>query len=206
MSNMPSRILRSRLLLLLSDGGSDEVELREYDMDKREFVASGFRTSAGRLNAAWLDENHILLSHALYGGPKSVAGWPAETFVWKRGTGLPEVKLAHSILPSDALSMVFSIHGGGDDRQGLIMRAIDFETTVFYLVSVDGTAREGVLPAKPKMSIIPSITVDHLVLATVEEAVVCGKKVPPSTYIVYNFSLNVPDSDRVSIVCVSRRG
>jgi prolyl oligopeptidase PreP (S9A serine peptidase family) len=40
-----------------SDGGSDLVEMREFDLESRQFVDNGFRAGPGRFAAAWLDIN-----------------------------------------------------------------------------------------------------------------------------------------------------
>jgi prolyl oligopeptidase PreP (S9A serine peptidase family) len=74
----------SRLLLMSSNGGSDLVEMREFDLESRQFVDNGFRAGPGRFAAAWLDINALL----------SMAGslWSRGSSIVARSLALPQVR------------------------------------------------------------------------------------------------------------------
>jgi prolyl oligopeptidase len=55
-----------KCLLRLSPGGSDEVELREFDLAAGRFIDGGFRTPASHAFAVWLDADQLLISHTFY--------------------------------------------------------------------------------------------------------------------------------------------
>jgi prolyl oligopeptidase len=52
----------TRCLVILSDGGRDAVEVREFDTRTRQFVAGGFRLPVGKQNVTWLDETNLLVA------------------------------------------------------------------------------------------------------------------------------------------------
>ena len=52
-------------LVSLSPGGSDAVEVREFDMSTMDFVDGGFTVPVSKNSTAWVDENTILLGHNL---------------------------------------------------------------------------------------------------------------------------------------------
>jgi prolyl oligopeptidase len=47
-------------LVRLSNGGSDAVELREFDTQTKSFVEGGFRFATAKQNVDWLDKDHLL--------------------------------------------------------------------------------------------------------------------------------------------------
>ncbi|MDB5441945.1 MAG: serine protease of the peptidase family [Phenylobacterium sp.] len=49
-------------LVRLSDGGSDAVEVREYDTATRRFVAGGFRFANAKQDVEWLDPNTVIIA------------------------------------------------------------------------------------------------------------------------------------------------
>ncbi|KAJ4317696.1 hypothetical protein N0V84_007215 [Fusarium piperis] len=203
-SDFQSRAFRpnaSRLLVLLSDGGSDLAELREVDVKQGKFVQDGFRTGLGRIGVTWLDIDHVLINHNLNGSPTTAAGWGATSYIWKRGTDLKTAKAVKEIPPTSALSLVSSV-GPTNSGRALISCAVDYSTFVYSIVSLDGTVKEVDLPKKQSMSLPPKATSEHMLVVLSEEATVCGREVPVGAVIAYNTIPNTPDSERTSIVYV----
>lgn len=200
-----SRVLgrdASRILLTLSDGGSDVSELREFDLEKRTFVPDGFRTGEGRIQAAWLDLDHILISHALDGGPMTHSNWPTTTYIWKRGSDLKEAKSVFTMAASDTIS-ILSPMGPTDSGRAVIVHAVDYENTRYIIVSKDGTTHEVDLPTRQQP--LPSFaktTATHIFAALGEETQFCGRKLPTGSIIAYDTSPDVHKSRRQSIVWV----
>lgn len=176
----------SRMLLLLSEGGADEVSLREFDIEKGESVPNGFQTGAGLLSVAWLDSDHILISHALDGGPKCSTGWPTRSYIWKRGTALQEAKHVHSAKPGETIVTSTGI-GHGETRRGLIQRAITFAKIAYYTVSLDGTVEEVDLPQDLDMDVAPAATDRHVVLRTTEPSTVGGKEIRRGALVAWDY-------------------
>jgi prolyl oligopeptidase len=78
----------NRALLRLSRGGSDAAVLREFDLATRDFVTDGFVLPEAKGDAAWLDQDTVLLSTALGGATSS--GYPSTVRLWRRGTAWSE--------------------------------------------------------------------------------------------------------------------
>ncbi|MBE3042032.1 S9 family peptidase [Candidatus Bathyarchaeota archaeon] len=192
----------TRLLLQLMSGGSDLVEILEVDLETGEVVPDGFKTSPGRTSVAWLDKDHILIAHALTGGPANPAGMPTTAYIWERGTPLEEATPVHSGLPTDALYQAAN-HGGEDGYGGLIKRYPDYSTIIHYLVSLDGTVEELPLPHEVDMTNADMQTRRHLILSLKQASTVNGAEVPPGTVLAYDLqATDEPAECRVTIVYV----
>ena len=165
--NIGSTILAedgSRFLVQLSNAGSDLVEIREIDVETGEVVADGFNTGPGRTMVAWLDRDHILIIHALTGGPTNNIGWPTTAYIWERGTPLEEAKPVHSALTTDSLYVAANV-GVGENIRGVIIRYPDYTTAIYYLVSLDGNVEEIPLPTAVSMTPPDVQTGRHVVVS-----------------------------------------
>lgn len=81
-----------RAMINLSVGGRDAVVIREFDLEKKEFVKDGFEIPEGLSSFTWLDEDTLLVG-AKYGeGSTGPSNYPITVRVWKRGTPLSEAR------------------------------------------------------------------------------------------------------------------
>ncbi|KAH8660295.1 prolyl oligopeptidase family-domain-containing protein [Xylariales sp. PMI_506] len=205
--NLPSCILTpdaSRLLLMLSDGGSDLVQVREVDVTSGLVVPDGFRTEEGRITAAWLDVNHVLISHTTCGAGAAKSGWPVSSYIWTRGTHLRDAKLVYSGQHSDSFQLVCCF-GAGTGR-GMIIRALDYSTLEYRLVSLDGTVEEVKLPSKLAINTPPQSTSNHIIVSILESTIVRGRKVPEGTVLAYSANSKLPPEERISVVYSPEEG
>ncbi|HEY1447741.1 MAG TPA: prolyl oligopeptidase family serine peptidase [Caulobacteraceae bacterium] len=63
-------------MISLSDGGEDAVEIREFDLAKASFVASGFHLPRGKHRVAWEDADHLLVASEWTPGDLTPSGYP----------------------------------------------------------------------------------------------------------------------------------
>ena len=78
-----------RLCLVgLSRGGSDAREVREFDLETKQFVAGGFVLPEAKSSSAWVDENTLLVSTDWGPGSLTGSGYPRIVKRWTRGTPL----------------------------------------------------------------------------------------------------------------------
>jgi prolyl oligopeptidase len=68
-------------LIMLSDGGEDAEEAREFDLETGAFVSGGFNIPSGKQRIAWEDEDHLLISREWAPGELTASGYP---FIVKR--------------------------------------------------------------------------------------------------------------------------
>ena len=74
---------QQRCLVMLSDGGEDAVEIREFDLDTEKFVDGGFHLPRGKHRIAWEDRDHLLVATDWAPGDLTPSGYP---FIVKRLT------------------------------------------------------------------------------------------------------------------------
>ncbi|MFD4433244.1 prolyl oligopeptidase family protein [Nocardia sp. NPDC058497] len=84
------RPAQSRALVQLSRGGSDAVEVREFDLTTRKFVADGFCVPAAKTRVSWIDENSIYVGTNFGDGSRTRSGYPRLAKRWHRGTPIAD--------------------------------------------------------------------------------------------------------------------
>ena len=85
-----------RCLIRLSDGGTDAVTLREFDLEEKKFVKDGFNTYPSKQNASWINEDQILIGADFGEGSMNESGYPMQVKLWNRGESLEEAKIFFS--------------------------------------------------------------------------------------------------------------
>lgn len=82
-----------RFLISLSKGGGDAVVIREFDVEKKQFIEEGFFIDEAKGNASYLDENTLVVSTDFGKGTMTTSGYPRQIKLWKRGTPIDHAKL-----------------------------------------------------------------------------------------------------------------
>jgi hypothetical protein len=96
-------VAATRCMVQLSPGGSDAVEMREFDLVKKQFVQpaeGGFLLPVAKSDADWVDADTLLIGTATQ-DPDSVtsSGYPRQIRLWKRGTQLSEAPVVFQVHP-----------------------------------------------------------------------------------------------------------
>ena len=94
--------LRKRCLISLSRGGGDAEVVREFDVDKKAFVAEGFSLKEGKSSVGWKDENTLFVGSDFGGDSLTRAGYPRIAKEWKRGTPISAAKTVFEGLVTDS--------------------------------------------------------------------------------------------------------
>jgi prolyl oligopeptidase len=81
-----------RGLVMLSDGGEDADEAREFDLETGAFVEGGFAIPRGKHRIAWEDEDHLLISSEWAPGQLTASGYPFIVRRLARGQSLDEAR------------------------------------------------------------------------------------------------------------------
>ncbi|HEM49051.1 MAG TPA: S9 family peptidase, partial [Caldithrix sp.] len=66
----------SLCMIELSRGGSDAVEMREFDLRTKEFVKDGFYVPEAKSSVDWIDKDHLILSTNFGEGSLTTSGYP----------------------------------------------------------------------------------------------------------------------------------
>ena len=129
-----------KCLIRLSPGGSDASELREFDLQTRQFVKDGFYVPVNKGRATWLDKDTLLIGTTIKGQDKTSSGYPKTVSVWKRGTKLSEAKEVFSGEQSDVSVGAYKL----DQEANLfiIYRSITFYERILSLAKWQSSQTE----------------------------------------------------------------
>lgn len=84
-----------RFLVELSKGGGDAVVIKEFDVNKKQFIENGFYMDEAKGSASYVDENTLIVSTDFGEGTTTTSGYPTQVKLWKRGTPLTEARLIY---------------------------------------------------------------------------------------------------------------
>jgi prolyl oligopeptidase len=92
---------RRRCLVRLSRGGADAVEVREFDMDTRQFMGDGFFLPEAKQTVAWVDGDALLVATDFGEGSMTTSGYARIARLWQRGTPLSQAETLFTASTSD---------------------------------------------------------------------------------------------------------
>jgi len=134
-----------RCLLLLSPGGSDAHEVREFDLDTLAFVPDGFRLPAAKSTVSWIDRDTLFVGTDSGPGSLTDSGYPRVIRRWRRGTALAEAGTVFEGRPED-----MSVEARHDPTEGFerdfIVRRPSFFTEELHRLGRDGAPVRVELP------------------------------------------------------------
>jgi prolyl oligopeptidase len=102
-----------RCLVMLSRGGADAVEVREFDAVAKSWVKGGFFSPQSKQDVAWRDADTIYLGRDFGPGTMTTSGYPRVVKEWKRGTPLSAAKTVFEGEATDVGSLATVIHEPG---------------------------------------------------------------------------------------------
>jgi prolyl oligopeptidase len=124
-------------LLRLSDGGKDEVVIREFDAVEKKFVEGGFSIAESKGSVAWVDRNRILVATNYGAGTMTSSGYPAVAKLWNRGEDQATAVTVHQ---TDTTNM--GIFVSGNEVKGkqyvFLNESKGFYESTMYTLTPDG--------------------------------------------------------------------
>ncbi|WP_049644676.1 prolyl oligopeptidase family serine peptidase [Candidatus Rhodobacter oscarellae] len=143
-----------RVLICLSQGGSDQRIAREYDCGVGAFVEGGFTLGPERGHVTWLDADTVLWSSALEGDATD-SSWPGAVRRLRRGQALAEAEEIFRAAPGDLLASGYYVPDGQGGRLTCVTRVIAIGEQEVTLLRADGPFK---LPAPTDTSVTHSAT------------------------------------------------
>lgn len=134
-----------RALVSLARGGGDAVVVREYDLERRAFVADGFHLPEAKTSVGWIDEDHVFVGTDHGPGSVTASGYPRTVRRWRRGTPLAAADTVYEGAESDLAVSAWHDPTEGYERDFLV-RHRDFWHRDTYLLAADGTPRRIEVP------------------------------------------------------------
>jgi prolyl oligopeptidase len=136
-------------LVHLSNGGGDAVEIREFDTKAKTFVPGGFHFDTGKQDAAWLDQDTLLVSRNWGPGTTTQSGYPFIVKAVKRGQPQGQAKV---VFTGDAKDVRASgrVFRDADGKVALVMigHNVGFFTTEHLKLNPDGSTTRLEIPGK----------------------------------------------------------
>ena len=131
-----------RCLVSLSPEGGDAVEVREFDMPTKSFVADGFHLPAAKTTVSWIDLDHIYVGTDFGPGSMTTSSYPRIAKRWIRGTPLAAATLVYEGKPDDLAVSAYHDRTPGFERDFITVtkdffHAEDFQLKDGKLIKVD---------------------------------------------------------------------
>lgn len=143
----------TRVLLRLSDGGSDLTRFLEFDLETKRVVDGGFDTPAVRAQASWLSADEITYFGSIDAFSATQSGWPRVGRRLRRGEAPAEAEILFEAAATDVTGYGFIIdpelggHTGPDTRQiRVFMANHEIGKLSLHVEDADGAARRLPLP------------------------------------------------------------
>ncbi|MGE6739120.1 prolyl oligopeptidase family serine peptidase [Allorhizobium pseudoryzae] len=102
----------TRVLLMLSDGGSDMVRLLEFDAEAKQVVPGGFDTPAVRAHASWLSPDEICYFGSIDAASATQSGWPRVGRRLRRGERPEEAEILYEAAMTDVTGYLITEDAG----------------------------------------------------------------------------------------------
>ena len=104
---------KKKALIFLSPGGTDADTMREFDLEKKEFVEGGFSLPISKGSASWMSDNELFLERDF--GPETLtkSGYPRTIRKLKRGQKLEDAEVIFTTSKEDTLLYVNTHHEHG---------------------------------------------------------------------------------------------
>lgn len=130
----------TRCLISLSRGGADAVVVREFDLERTEFIAAGFTLPEAKSDVAWRTRDEIFVGTDFGAGSLTESGYPRVAKLWKRGAKLADAPTVFEGRVEDVGVEAYRDLTPGFERD-FVRQAVTFWTSKLYLLR-DGQAVE----------------------------------------------------------------
>lgn len=107
-------------LVFLSRGGKDATIVREFDLEKKEFVSGGFELPESKSSVIWLDQDTLIVASAFEESEVTSSGYPRILKLWKRGASLKDAPIIFEGKKED-VSVSASILRREDGRKYVVL-------------------------------------------------------------------------------------
>ncbi|MBX3530846.1 MAG: S9 family peptidase [Rhizobiaceae bacterium] len=134
----------------MSPDGGDASVVREFDLEKRQFMPDGFNLPVSKSAFSYIDADTAFLSAAFTDGEVTTSGYPRVVKRWKRGT-------PHESAPVIFEGQVDDLSVGGfvmiderdESRTPFVQRSVDFYTSELFLLRPDDSTVQ--VPVPPQL-------------------------------------------------------
>lgn len=132
-------------IILLSNGGSDAVVGREFDIEKKCFVENGFYIPEAKSCVEWIDPDTLLLATDVGEGSLTKSGYPASVRSLRRGQSLKEAETLFEI-DRRHVEASFTLYETSKRECWVFKDTVDFYKTIYHVWFDDTLSQPHRLP------------------------------------------------------------
>ncbi|NRA61414.1 MAG: S9 family peptidase [Psychrobium sp.] len=125
-----------RCLVKLSPGGSDAVEVREFEISSKSFVKDGFTLPAAKNSISWIDKDTVFVGTDFGPGSMTDSGYAAVIKKWRRGTPLSSAQTIYHA-PSSSVAASGYVMQDNEHSLEIIYDATSFYSSKIFLLQGD---------------------------------------------------------------------
>jgi prolyl oligopeptidase len=170
-----------RCLVVLSPGGGDAAEVREYDPRSRQFIPGGFTLAVAKSQAVYLRPDAVLVATDFGPGSMTPSSYPRIVKLWRRGEPLASAHTVFEGRPDDMAVMPTVFHGPYG-TVALIIRQPSFFTADYYVLRPNGTTLKLPLPEDAQVA---GVTRGQLIATLQKSWTVHGRTIGQGALIAY---------------------
>src|SRR3954471_12372251 len=123
---------KTRALVSLSFNGTDAIEVREFDIASKQFVADGFVIPKAKTQVSWVDHDTLLFGSAQTPEDTTESGYTRTVRRWSRGTPLAAAKTVFEVEKQDVASW-FGVNRRPGHEAVMYWRALDFTRAHIFI-------------------------------------------------------------------------
>ncbi len=123
-------------LVFLSPGGSDAIEVREFNLKKGKFKKNGFSVPLAKTRISWIDKDTVYIGTDFGKDSMTDSGYPRLIKKWKRGTPLSEAQLIYQGKKNSMSASAFKIKTENKELE-IITETTSFWESKKYQISGD---------------------------------------------------------------------
>jgi len=185
----------NRFLIQLSNGGGDAVIIKEFDVNKKEFIDDGFFIDESKGGASYLDENTLIVSTNFGEGSMTTSGYPSQTKIWKRGTSLKDAQLIYEGKATD-VGTWGGVMRDGSKTYTMISRAMTFYSSK-SLIWQDDKIIELAIPEDARAS---GILGNQLIVQLKSDWIINSKTYKTGTLISLDFQELLKGNKKIEVI------
>ncbi|QIO06249.1 prolyl oligopeptidase family serine peptidase [Acinetobacter shaoyimingii] len=103
-------------LVSLAKEGSDSVQVREFNLQKKIFVENGFFIDTAKTHTSWINQDEIYVMSDFGADSLTRSGYAKTVKRWKRGTALDQAHTVFEVSDEDMMASAYFDHSIGFEK------------------------------------------------------------------------------------------
>jgi len=147
----PLSTQQDRVLIKLSNGGKDAVQIREFSLKTKRFIDKGLNLPEAKYAIDMVDKDQLLIGSNLNKDMVTRSGYPREMKLMKRGQDFAAAKVLLTIPKENTGIWSYSMQISKDKKVHFVEDSVDFFSSNKYIYENEKLNR---LPVPKKTSVV----------------------------------------------------